>query len=124
MSTFRDTGGRDRLLTPALSSVEEEREKRSGKDLRFDLGLWTGFRYTGATGVTFRSGGREIRANIPHPLYPSETVVQTAPESKVQSPKSKMTISPRWGFVRILAVPNAVPRARLKANVSGGVKMG
>ena len=50
-----------RLLTPALSSVEEEREKRSGKDLRFDLGLWTGFRYTGATGVTFRSGGREIR---------------------------------------------------------------
>ena len=26
LSTFRDTGGRDRLLTPALSSVEEERE--------------------------------------------------------------------------------------------------
>ena len=78
----------------------------TGRLLGSDLGLSTGFRYTGdtgATGATFRSWRARDSANMPHPLYPSETVIQTAPASKVQSPKSKDEkdhVAPRglfWG---------------------------
>src|SRR5207244_613360 len=93
--------------------------ERSGKGLRFDLRLWTGFRYTGATGVTFRFGGREIRANIPHPhciLLRQSSRQRQSPKSKVQSRKGPSR--PDGGFVRILAVPNAVP-SRPKGKAKG-----
>ena len=81
----------------------------NGRRLRFDLGLWTGFRYTGATGVTFRSGGREIRANMPHPLF----LLRQSSRQR-QSPKSKVEkdhVAPIGGFCvsRLSAMVMSLP---------------